>query len=124
MGSSSKSSSAASSNEVADSYNTITTTSVTPTASGSGSTAFGLNNASNYGSLALNSNSGNDSNNQTDSNNYSANYGASGSAGNSSGTNGTAPTASSGFDWSDVIVWVVGGVALMFVLRAIGDKNA
>ena len=122
MGSSSKSSSAATSNEVADSYNTITTTSVTPTASGDNSAALGLGNSNTLnGKLNFMSNSGNDSNNETDSNNYSASYGANGSAGNSSGSMGT---TSSGFDWSEVIVWVVGGVALMFVLRALGDKNA
>lgn len=123
MGSSSKSSSQATSNEVADSYNTITTTSVTPTASGSQSAALGLNSSTINGKLNFMSNSGNDSNNTTDSGNYSASYGANGSAGNSTGTNGADPT-SSGFDWSEILIWVVGGVALMFVLRLLGDKNA
>lgn len=122
MGSSSKSSSQATSNEVADSYNTITTTSVTPTASGSYSSALGFGNSDTLnGKLTFNSNSGNNSNNQTDSNNYSASYGANGSAGNSSGSMGS---TSGGFDWSEVLIWVVGGVALMFVLRLLGDKNA
>lgn len=124
MGSSSKSSSQATSQETADSYNQISTN--TLTASGANSLALGSSAPfTNSGSLKLNSNSGNNANNVTDSNNYSASYGANGSAGNSSGAVGAASTGASGFDWQELAVWVVGGVALMLVLRYVfGDKNA
>ena len=111
MGGSSKSSSQATSSEVADSYNQISTPTVT--ASGANSNGLSIGGAIN-GSPRFTS----DSNNQTDSNNSSVNYGADGSAANSG-----SPAASSGIDWGEVAVWVVGGIALTLVLKFFGDKN-
>lgn len=113
MGGSSKSSSSATSSEVADSYNQISTL----TQSGSGPSAGLSVGGTLNGSPQITS----DSNNATDSYNSSVNYGASGSS--SAGSGDTAGTTSSGIDWSEVIVWVVGGLALTFVLKSFGDKN-
>lgn len=120
MGSSSKSSTQATSSEVADSYNQISTN--TLTASGTNSLALGSSGTvTNNGKFSLNSNSNNDSNNVIGSNNYTASYGASSPVSTSSSGSGS----DSGFDWGSVLVWVVGGVALMLVLRyVLGDKNA
>jgi hypothetical protein len=115
MGSDSKSSSASTSSEVADSYNTITT----PTSTASGAGSISLANTGNLGGSRFNYAS--DSNNTSGSNNSTNSYGASSPIDTSAGTAGAAP---GGFDWGEVAVWVVGGLALTFVLKYVaGDKN-
>jgi hypothetical protein len=119
MGSSSKASSSSSSNEVTDSYNTTLTNSLT----GNGNLGLNLGSSSD---LSGNFNYGYDSNNYTDDRQIALGAGSSTNGDSSIGTTPDASTAgnASGIDWSEVIVYVIGGIVLVFVLRLLGDKHA
>ena len=130
MGSESKSSSQSASSEVTDSYNQTLTNSLTGTG-GLGISNTGSLAGATAGPLSYAYDSNNPITTNNTNNNQVYNLGANGVV---SPTNTNSPTTSaaagaadpsgSGFDWSQILIWVVGGVALWLVIRyGFGDKN-
>lgn len=114
MGTTAQTKSSSQSSQATDSQNTTLTSSV------GGNQSVGLVNSGTLSDLSY----AYDSNNSTTTNNESYALGA-GSSTNSSGAPATsAPSSLAGIDWSEVIVYVIGGVVLVLVLRLFGDKNS
>jgi hypothetical protein len=113
MGSSAKSSSASTSSEQTDSLNTTVTTAL------SGNQDLGLNYNStgagnnSFGDLSYNYDSGNTSTN----NNLGANSTSDASSNPSGSTLADIP-------WSEIIVYIIGGLVLFFILRSFGASRA
>lgn len=119
MGSSSSSSSNSTSSQTTDSYNTTLTNSIT------GTGGVGINTGDISGSLSGLSYAY-DSNNPVTNNNQQYSY-ALGAGSNASPSVSNSSAASnpggSGIDWSEIIVYVIAGVILVYVLRLLGDKK-
>ena len=110
MGSSSNSSSSSTSQELSDSYNTTTTADST----GNQSVTLLNSGATNNPALTYSYDSGNTTN--------SASY-ALGANAQSNASGSPAPSAAGDIDWGEIIVYVIGGIVLVLVLRLFGDKK-
>jgi hypothetical protein len=122
MGSASKSSSSSSSTQTTDSNNTTLSSSLT----GNGGLSINSTGAVTSGA-GSNSNLdyAYDSNNPVTTNNLSYALGAGSSASPNVSTDGSpAPASSGGIDWSEIVVYVIAGIILVYVLRLLGDKNS
>lgn len=121
MGSESKSSSQSTSNEVTDSNNTTLTNSST------GDGNLSINAQSVTGALTGLSYAYDSNNPITTTNNdqtYALGANSTAAPSNTSSSGGNDP-GTSGFDWSEVVIYVVAGVILWAVMKyGLGDKNA